>query len=125
MHFHGKATFARGIQLITEENGNLEIGDYFRCNANCIINSGKKISIGSDVLFSWNITAIDGDGHTIIYEDKVKPAYDDIKIGNHVWVCSDVTLLKKAVICDGSIVASKAIVSKNMNLANVLVVCNT
>lgn len=124
MHFQGKASFGRGIQLLTEKNGNLEIGDYFRCNANCIINSGNMIKIGNDVLLSWNVTIIDGDGHKLFYEEMERPIYAKIEIGNHVWICGDATLLKNATIHDGSIVAAKAVVSKNMEIQNAILGTN-
>lgn len=38
--FNGKAVFSKGIQLVAD--GNIKFGKDFWCNANCIINSGKK-----------------------------------------------------------------------------------
>jgi len=117
--FNGKATFGAGIQLISD--GELVIGDDFYCNANCIINSGKSIKIGDHFLCGWNCEILDGDGHSMIYSGKKKDKYREVEIGNHVWIASDVTVLKGSFISDGSVVAAKSCVSKKIEQKNVLI----
>lgn len=64
--FNGKASFARGTQLIVGENGIIEFGKDFRCNADCIFNCNNKISFGNDNLLAWRDTFLDSNGHSVI-----------------------------------------------------------
>lgn len=57
----GTVSICRGSQIIAD--GELEFGDRFYCNSNCIINSGKKITFDEDCLLGWNVSVMDGDGH--------------------------------------------------------------
>lgn len=120
LQFNGKATFSRGIQLIIGKEGQLEFGNDFRCNSNCIINCGEKISFGTDCLLAWNITVLDGDGHTIIRKNP-KMHEKSINIGNHVWICPNSVILKGAKVGDDSIIAANTLITKEIKDNNVLI----
>ena len=120
LQFNGKATFSRGIQLIVGKEGCLEFGNGFRCNSNCIINSGKKVFFGNDCLLAWNITVLDGDGHIIIRKHS-KMHEKSIYIGNHVWICPNSVILKGAKVGDGSIIATNTLITKEIKDNDVLV----
>lgn len=115
----GGATIGKGTQIIVD--GNLTLGKNFYCNANCIINAGKQVTFGDDVLLGWNVTVIDGDGHTMIHENKDMPKYEEIKIGNHVWLAANSSILKGSIVEDDSVVAYGAVVSKNIDQRNVII----
>lgn len=117
--FNGKATFSRGIQLITNRECKIIFGNQFRCNSNCIINSGERILFADDVLLSWNVTIIDGDGHRILPEVEDRP--NRISVGKHVWICANVTILKGTSIQNNVVVSSNAIVSKKLREDNVII----
>lgn len=97
------------------------MGSNFYCNANCIINAGKQIVFGDNALLGWNVTVIDGDGHTIIRENNDIPKYDDITIGDHVWLAAKSSVLKGSTVRKDSVVAYGAIVSKNMEQQNIII----
>lgn len=119
--FLGSANFGKGSQVVV--NGNLHIGANFYCNANCIINAGKNIFIGDDVLVGWNCTIIDGDGHYIgdFASLSFNEKYDDIFIGNHVWLASNSTILKGSFVNDNSIIGYGSLISKNFKQENILI----
>lgn len=117
--FDGKATFSRGVQIIA--NGNLKFGKDFWCNANCIINSGKNIEFGDKVLLGWNVSILDGDGHTMIYNGLESKAYEDIYISDNVWIASGGVVLKGSYLRKNTVVAARGIVSKKFNEENILI----
>lgn len=92
-------------------HGELRIGDNTYINPNCHIVATKNMSIGSDCAISWNFQAVDTDLHE---SSSASGTSGPIKIGNHVWIGANVTLLKGVEIGDGSIIAAGSVVSKNI-----------
>lgn len=45
----------------------------------------------------------------------------DINIGNHCWICEDITIAKGVSINDDTIVAAKSYVTKSFNQKNIIV----
>ncbi len=119
LEIDGNATFGRGTQLIVD--GNLKIGENFYCNANCIINCGREMTIGSHALFGWNVTILDGDGHQIGCNQQFADAYEPVHIGSHVWIASNASVLKGAVIGDDTVVGYGSIVSKPIEKEHILI----
>lgn len=101
--------------MIVGEKGELDCGKDFRCNSNCIINCNKHITFGDDCLLAWGITCLDSDGHDVINKEDFhvinKPK--DIKVGDHVWICPGVSLLKGSEVGDNSIVASSSVITRH------------
>ena len=124
--FNKKATFSRGIQLICGRDAKIEFGDNFRCNSNCIINSGNNIKFGEDVLLSWNFQILDGDGHIILYNYNTKNKTNNniVNLENHIWVCSNCSLLKGTKIKSNCIIAANSCINKEIEKSNVIVASN-
>ncbi|AVK50126.1 hypothetical protein AXY43_20215 [Clostridium sp. MF28] len=113
---HGSCFLARGVNLTIGKNAILEIGNKFIANAQCIVSVAKSITIGDECLLGWKVTLIDGDGHKIIDENgKVINYPNEIFIGNHVWLASNVTILKKTYIPDNCVVAANSCVSNKFS----------
>lgn len=114
--FNGRASFARGINLIVEDNAELIIQDNFYCNAMCLINASKKVNIGKNVLMGWNCTILDGDGHSIYLKGNSNNIINELRevnIMDNVWIASGVTILKGVTIGNGNVIASGSIVTKS------------
>ncbi len=95
-------------------NNNFSIGNNTYIMPNAIIICTTDSSIGNDCAISWNFQLLDSDLHNItidgIEKDKCKP----IKIGNHVWIGSNVTILKGVTIGDNVIIGSGSVVTKSV-----------
>jgi len=81
---------------------------------------GTKIEVGSDCLFSANITLRAGDSHSIVDSEtgvRLNPSRDII-IGNHVWVGNTVIITKGTIIGDNSVVATGSVVTGKKYPAN-------
>ena len=120
--FKGNANFLTGTRILNFNN--LTFGK------NIIINGGgttircrKKITFGEDVLISWNSTIMDSDEHKIYNSEKTEQLNPNksITIGNRVWICADSKILKGSFIKDDSVVASNAVVSKEISKSNVII----
>ena len=68
----------------------------------CTIICKNSISIGDNVLTSWDTLIMDSDQHTIIkLMDEENKNYDGvIQIGNDVWISSEVTILKNIMLVE-------------------------
>jgi len=95
-----------GSQIIIESRTTIEGG-------HLASTEGKTITIGNDCMFSNHIEIRNGDSHSIFSTEssqRINPA-KEVKIGNHVWLGSDVKVLKGTVIDDGTIIGTGSIVS--------------
>ena len=74
---------------------------------------GTTISFGNDCLISANLHCRTTDSHTIcnLKGERINYA-QDITVGEHVWICANVTLLKGATVGENSVVSYGSIVTK-------------
>lgn len=97
---------------ITIGNGNNFNGDNicFECSE-----TNTQISVGDNCLFAKNVKLTVSDGHPIVdvATGQRCNATEDIIIGSHIWFCEDALVLKGAEIADHSVVACRAVVTKN------------
>lgn len=73
-----------------------------------------KVEIGELCMFSYNIVVRNTDSHKVIdlESGKVTNPSRDVKLGRHVWVCQNSSILKGCEIGDDSIVAFGAVATK-------------
>ena len=105
--FNGKAKFSSGVVLFNN-TGTTTFGKNFSANKNCFISCDNEIIFGNDCLLGWNINIRDSDGHKIYPS---KNAKKNIKIGNHVWICANVNILKNNTIGDNCVVGYNSCLS--------------
>lgn len=103
------------------EGSNIEIKIGDNCTFNhtnhfCAQEDNTKIILGDNCMFSNNIIIRTSDSHKVLDintgERLNHPG--NVLIGNHVWVAAQVIILKDVEIGDDSIIATKALVSKNV-----------
>lgn len=122
---NSKIQFASGIVMSAgisiRNSGLIVIGHSFFCNRNCTIWANKEINIGQNVLFGWNITLRDCDGHLVTHNGAPKEYQKPIIINNHTWICSEASLLKGAEIGDNSVVGYGSVVTSKFQEPNILI----
>lgn len=124
IEFSGKASFARGTQLICGRSGILSFGNNFGSNCNCIFNAGKSVSFGNDCLLSWNVSVLDGDGHLIVDSTSAHTTIQkdsSIVIGNHVWICMNATILKSTNVGNNCVIGANSIINKQIKGDNLVI----
>lgn len=112
MH-HGGALFYNTVVEV-KENALLDTG-FFTANGGSVIIVAKKVVLGEDVMLGRNIMIYDSDFHQLQNDcgASVNPA-KEVVIENHVWLTSNVTVLKGVRIGQDSLVTAQTVVNKNM-----------
>lgn len=126
IHLNGKCCLGQGARLCVTEKGILSFGDNYINTAAGNILCAKRISIGDDVLVSWNTTIMDTDWHHVenVITKEIFDKSREITIGSNVWIGMGATILKGSVIPKGCIIAAKAVVTKSFENENTLLVGN-
>ena len=84
-----------GAKIYINKNATLSLGGGY-INNNLNISCFEQIEIGEGVVISENVTIRDSDDHESVGNSK--PITQPIKIGNHVWIGMNVTILKGVTI---------------------------
>lgn len=103
---------------------NIEIGENFYTNHNCVILDGAKVTFGDNVFIAPNC-CFSTAGHPIDFVQRnegLEFAYP-IKVGNNVWIGAGVIVLPGVTIGDNSIIGAGSVVNKDIP-ANVIAVGN-
>ncbi|MBU9744984.1 sugar O-acetyltransferase [Lachnospiraceae bacterium ASD3451] len=94
---------------------NVEIGDNFYANYNCIILDGAKVIFGDNVFIAPNCCFTTA-GHALDVEQRnrgLEIAYP-ITVGNNVWIGANVSVLPGVTIGDNTIIGAGSVVTKDI-----------
>jgi acetyltransferase-like isoleucine patch superfamily enzyme len=121
VRFEGMARLGHGTKINVKEGARVTFGDGFVLTAESAIFSRRGVTFGRDVLVSWDVQILDADWHAIV-DDRGNVLNPDaeVVVGDGVWIGMRATLLKGAVVADGSIVAAGAIVNREFTEPHVL-----
>lgn len=123
--FNGSAKIAKGSSVRVDPKGELIIGDHFACNKNCFLAAEKRIVIGDNATLGWNVNIRDSDGHSIYQmddsEENMLNEPDEVRIGNHVWICSYADVLKGVTIPNDCVVAYRSCCVKSFTKENTII----
>ena len=106
---NGDFRFYYGADIILFEGSKLNLGRSY-INSNCRIRCHNEITIGDGCAISHDFTVMDSNAHSIDGVIKKAP----VRIGNHVWICTRVTILSGVTIGDGAIIAAGAVVNRDV-----------
>lgn len=87
---------------------------FFSANGGTVIICANKINIGEDVMLGRNIIIYDSNFHQI-FNDKMQPTgfAEPVNIEDHVWLTSNVTVLKGVTLGRDSIVTAQTVITKD------------
>lgn len=111
--FDGEAMFARGINIMVWNYGELLFGSNFSLGSLSRIICFRKITFKENVLISWEVQIVDTDFHFIVSDDKIKDNCGEVFIDRNVWIGSRSSILKKTFLPINSIVGSDSLCSGN------------
>lgn len=100
-----------GSDIVLFPGAELKLGSGF-INSYAKIRCHASIEIGDGVAISHDFTVMDSDAHEIIGDGKRKTA--PVKIGNHVWIGTRVTVLKGVTIGDDAIIGAGSVVTHDI-----------
>lgn len=121
----GDFTIGNGTRIVVCEGASLYIGGRREESAagiteKSMIMARKKIHIGTDCIIAWNVFITDCDWHTI----DGKNIQEDVRIGNHVWIACNTSILKGAKIGNNCIIGAHSLVSRKSIPDNTLAAGN-
>lgn len=99
---------------IEDDGGKILIGKRTTIEGGHIASTeGKSITLGEDCMFSHGIEIRNGDSHSIFNfetNERINNA-KSVEIENHVWLGADSKILKGAIVGEGSIISTSAVVT--------------
>ena len=104
LKIHGDFGLGPGCRIVLSKGASLEIGGKRDENSSgmsgeCRIMVSKRVVIGCDLLCAWNVFITDSDWHPIEGSEVTR----ETRIGDHVWMTPNSTVLKGSHIGEGSI----------------------
>jgi acetyltransferase-like isoleucine patch superfamily enzyme len=109
---HGVSTFI-GAKVF--DNPTLTIGNNSHLGYMLMINVGRDVTIGNNVLIGARVTIMSYDGHPTNPAERHLPAPPEssrpVTICDNVWIGTSVIILKGVTIGEGSVVASGSVVT--------------
>ncbi len=119
IHGDGYHNIGPGANITVKPSGKLEIGNNFSVGHFCKFVIASHSIIGDNNLHSWENLYMDTDSHPIFdAEGNRINNPKGLKFGNNVWVGARCTILKGVNIADGVILASRSLVTKNLDSPN-------
>lgn len=119
----GANSISNTVLWVEDDNSQILIGAGFTMQGGQIsATEGKSIEIGNDCMFSSGIDIRNGDSHGIfsLETGQRQNFAEDVKIGNHVWLTKDVTILKGSSIANNIVVGNKSVVSGLLDKENAI-----
>jgi len=109
------------------EGVKVSIGDRTFVGGSLIVSAGR-VAIGADVLISWDVTITDHDSHSVDFakrrddaiewyhgrKDWTHVAVAPVTIEDKVWIGFGVSILKGVTIGEGSVVAARSVVTRDV-----------
>ncbi|OAT81649.1 hypothetical protein A6P54_12720 [Bacillus sp. MKU004] len=103
-----------GVNLIVNDFAKISIGDNTYFAGDCKIYASEEIRVGSDCAIAWGLTLIDTDFHSVKIDNKERKNSAPIKIGNHVWIGANCSILKGVTIGEHSVIAAGSIITSDI-----------
>lgn len=106
------------FNLRIDNQGELKLGDRVFFNNDVSVNVLESVTFGNDVLVGENVKIYDhnhifGGNSQVVEKHQFKTA--PVKIGNNVWIGSNVIILKGVTIGDRAIISAGSVVSKDVS----------
>lgn len=111
LEIDGKMGIFTGCSVKICSGATLSLGSGY-INNGARITVYDKITIGSGVAISENVTFRDSDSHKII--GSTRSVSSPISVGNGVWIGMNVTVLKGVSIGDGAVIAANSLVNRDV-----------
>lgn len=101
-----------GAYIEIVNGGKLAIGQG-AANVGLTIMCAKEITIGNGVRIGRDVSIRDWNGSHVIINDHYRN-HAPVHIGDRVWLCTGCTIMPGVTICEGSVVAANATVTKDV-----------
>ncbi len=109
LYIDGEVHFYTNSYIHCGKNAIVSVGNGTYFNDGLKLSANKLITIGENCAISNNVTIMDSDFHTIVgnkYEET------GVRIGKHVWIGADTTILKNISIGDNCVIGARSLITK-------------
>lgn len=126
----GDDCLLEGTIILYNNNARVSIGNRTFIGKDTTFYCYDNIEIGDDIMFSWGITVMDTNAHSLkweerkndvinwkkgsSYKDWTHVAFKKITIHNKAWIGFNSIILKGVEIGEGAVVAAGSVVTKNV-----------
>jgi acetyltransferase-like isoleucine patch superfamily enzyme len=111
----GEGTWLRSdlapVILSVFQDARIRIGPDCFLNG-CQISAKSEVDVGREAWIGPGSRVWDADQHAMDFDTPERS--QPVRIGNHVWIASDVTVLRGVEIGDGSVVGTRALVTASL-----------
>jgi acetyltransferase-like isoleucine patch superfamily enzyme len=104
--------------VLSCKDGDLSIGDNANLAGNCLIQSGKSVRIGKNVLIAAYVYIVGGGGHRssrtdvpIVQQGQI---IRDVTVDDNAWIGADVTIMDGVTIGRDAIIGAGAVVTRDV-----------
>lgn len=104
-------------RLVAANDAILEFKDKCFIGPYCVFNAGSNITLGSYTI-SGGFVHVQSSNHGMVRDKKIwlqKHNYSPVLIGEDVWLGGGCTILQGVTLANGSVVAAKAVVTKDVS----------
>jgi len=99
------------LRLIAYESGRIVLEP--RCWLNsCHISAKREVYLGTNCGIGAGTRVFDSDQHAL--DEATPEKAEAVRIGRHVWVATDVTILKGVTIGDHSVIGARSVVTRSI-----------
>ncbi|OQC16057.1 MAG: putative acetyltransferase [Lentisphaerae bacterium ADurb.Bin082] len=109
----GNVSIMSGADIQLFKNSSLEIGEGTAINAGFQLVCAEKIVLGKDVHIGRDVWIRDNNGEHYI----IQPGYTwkaPVVIGDHCWLCSNVSIMKGVTIGEGTVISAHSVVTHSL-----------
>ena len=122
----GEKTQVAGCLTFDKEDASIKVGS--RTFVNGTIIAANSVSIGDDVLISWNVTIVDHNSHSVCFSHRSQDAVDwlagkkdwknvrtaPVNIESKVWIGFNSIILKGVTVGEGAVIGAGSVVTKDV-----------
>lgn len=109
--------FGENWIYIKGDNNTLNIGDMVIIDSDVhfVLQEGRTINVGNECMFGKHTVVRTSDQHAIFDNQGNRINFaKDVNIGDHVWLCASVFIMKGVTVGDGSVVGLSSMVTKDV-----------
>jgi acetyltransferase-like isoleucine patch superfamily enzyme len=123
LRFKGDFSIGKGCRFDIGKDASVEFDTGFiNPGTMLIIMHGLRVGAGCSI--AWGCQFLDEDFHALSYTGRSTVGDPRIVIGSHVWIGSNVSVLKGSIIPDGCVVAANSVVNSRFTEKNALIAGN-
>jgi acetyltransferase-like isoleucine patch superfamily enzyme len=123
IRFKGDFSIGKGCRFDIGRNATVEFETGF-INPRTTLIIMHGLTVGAGCSIAWGCQFLDEDFHALSYEGRPAGGDNRIVIGSHVWIGSNVSILKGSVIPEGCVVASCSVVKSRFTEKKALIAGN-